>query len=188
MKVPSVLLNQVPGIVHIFGTYEEPVPYFVKKSKTSPLWKQVHSVRCVKVVKPAQECGEADGFYSYKNGIPISIVSADCVPILLSHEKGETVAAVHAGWRGTYAGILDHLWKILKKKGEHPQEWIAAIGPAIGPCCYEVSEDLVHAFQLKFSGINAKILNPRGRFLDLPAIHEAVLMQIGLKKIDLIRA
>ncbi len=121
-------------------------------------------------------------------GVPIGIVTADCVPILMARRSGGAVAAIHAGWRGTRARILNVLWERLKQDGENPRDWCAAIGPAIGPCCYEVSEDLAQAFSSEFSWVGKNIAVPRERILDLPAINAAELREIGLEQVDLIRA
>jgi polyphenol oxidase len=98
------------------------------------------------------------------------------------------VAAVHAGWRGVRARILSTLWARLNEKGETPSNWVAAIGPAIGPCCYQVSEELASDFKLEFSRYGDALVQPSHRMLDLPAIQEAELKSLGLSSVDLIRA
>jgi YfiH family protein len=148
--------------------------------------KQVHGVGCVEIREAHQKAGEADAFYSRASGIPVSVVTADCVPVLLARKDGGAVAAVHAGWRGTRAHILRELWKKLSAQGERPGDWIAAIGPAIGPCCYEVSEELARDFAAEFSAVAGAV--PRPRYLDLPSINAQELRAIGMADVDLLRA
>jgi YfiH family protein len=180
--------------VHGFGTLEEPIPsIFLQKGKdiwdqVRPKWKQVHGTEAVSVKVHGQECGETDALFSKHKEIPISVVTADCVPILLAHRDGLEVAAVHAGWRGVRGRILSKLWAKLSQAGNQPEDWVAAIGPAIGPCCYEVSQELADDFRNEFSEYSESLVVPKSRTLDLPAIQHAELTKIGLKKVELIRA
>lgn len=187
--VQSEVLNRLPGIVHGFGTQLEPIP-----SPFLPLWhshrpshKQVHQVGIAKVERPNQELGEVDGLFSHEQSIPIGVMTADCVPILLANKSGKVVAAVHAGWRGTRAGIIRALWNQLQAEGETPENWVATIGPAIGPCCYEVSTELAEDFLAHFSDFPAHRVSPKPRMLDLPAINAEELRRIGLNEIEILR-
>jgi purine-nucleoside/S-methyl-5'-thioadenosine phosphorylase / adenosine deaminase len=72
----------------------------------------------------------------------IGIRTADCVPILLADPRRRRLAAVHAGWRGTAAGVAAHAVRAMQAAGSHPSELLAAIGPAIGPCCYAIGDDV----------------------------------------------
>jgi len=80
-------------------------------------------------------------------GVGIGVRSADCVPLLLADAVTGAVAAVHAGWRGTAAGAARAAVSALTREfGSRPADLVAAIGPSIGPCCYEVGPELVDAF------------------------------------------
>ncbi len=193
MYLTSSVLSVVPGVIHGFGTLEEslPLPFSKQWQASGPKHRQNHgsNIACVKT--PSQECGEVDGLFTRSEEIPIGIVTADCVPILLAHRLGNGVAAVHAGWRGTRAHILRQLWNQLMSEGENPKEWVAAVGPAIGPCCYEVSTELAEDFQSEFKYLGDGLAVPsvtQDRNLDLPAINAAELKAIGLYEVDLIRA
>lgn len=186
----SHLLDQVPGISYGFGDLKNPVPFLggqpeflAEWNAKRPRWKQVHGIACAEVIHAAQECGEVDGLYTRARSIPIAAVSADCVPILLSRRDGRAVASAHSGWRGTRARILVALWQALKAQGEAPKDWVAAVGPAIGPCCYEVSEELADDFKREF-GWSAV---PSHRHLDLPLINAQILKEIGIGELELLR-
>lgn len=100
--------------------------------------RQVHSAR----VRAAEvgACGEGDALVTDRRDLALSVVTADCVPILLaSKEPGGGLAAVHAGWRGIAVGILA---SALGAIGVSPRSLVAWVGPAIGPCCYEVGPDV----------------------------------------------
>jgi hypothetical protein len=81
-------------------------------------------------------------------GVAICVKVADCVPILLADTRKGTVAAVHAGWRGTAAGAVGAAVAALAHHfGAAPSDLVAAIGPSIGPCCYRVGQDVRAAFE-----------------------------------------
>ncbi|HEV2444829.1 MAG TPA: polyphenol oxidase family protein, partial [Candidatus Sulfopaludibacter sp.] len=95
----------------------------------------------------------------------------DCIPILLVDESRRAVAAVHAGWRGTAARIAARAVDAMRLRfGSRPEDLHAAIGPGIGPCCYEVGAEVAAQF-----GIEGRA------HLDLPAINRAQLEEIGIR-------
>ena len=103
------------------------------------------------------ECEAADGFYIYdtvvdglvtdKSGICLTVFIADCVPVLIADPKTRCIAAVHSGWRGTAKKITANAVKLMAEKyGADPKDMVAAVGPCIGKCCYEVGEDVLKGF------------------------------------------
>jgi YfiH family protein len=109
--------------------------------------RQVHGCTVV-VAGPATAAlpqPEADALVCATGGPALAVQVADCVPILIG-SRGGPVAAVHAGWRGTAAGIAGAAVEALGRLGAGPEDLVVAIGPAIGPCCYEVHWDLRRGF------------------------------------------
>ena len=90
---------------------------------------------------------EADAIVSRLPGVAVAVRTADCVPLLMADAATGAVAAVHAGWRGTAAGVATAAVEAMTREyGSRPSDIVAAIGPCIGACCYEVGSELVDAF------------------------------------------
>lgn len=90
---------------------------------------------------------EGDILVSDDPDVAVAVRAADCVPILMADRETGAVAAVHAGWRGTAArAAVAALNAMEREYGTHSQNVVAAIGPSIGPCCYQVGSELVDAF------------------------------------------
>jgi YfiH family protein len=91
---------------------------------------------------------DADAMVSNDPTAAIAVRVADCVPILLAEETGRVVAAVHAGWRGTSKrAVIAAVNAMQSRFGVRPERLLAAIGPSIGPCCYEVGESTRATFK-----------------------------------------
>jgi purine-nucleoside/S-methyl-5'-thioadenosine phosphorylase / adenosine deaminase len=94
---------------------------------------------------------EADAIVSHASGFALSVQVADCVPILMVDRRLAVTAAVHAGWRGTCAGVsLAAVDAMTRNFGTRPADVMAAIGPSIGSCCYEVGFEVRRAFSGAF--------------------------------------
>jgi len=90
---------------------------------------------------------DADVLLSRTPAVAVAVRAADCVPLLLADRATGAVAAVHAGWRGTAAGAAPAAVRAMGREfGSKPADLVAAIGPSIGSCCYEIGPDLVDAF------------------------------------------
>jgi len=188
MALESSLLKTVPGLVHGFGTRDEPVPSFIQPEWDSnrPQWKQVHGIGIARVDHSKQQCGEVDALWTPTPGQFVGVQTADCVPILLAAIDGSAAAAVHAGWRGTFARILPELARQLTAEGHNLKNWIAAIGPCIGSCCYEVSEELSESFRQKFDPLKIETRTEKPRHLNLAQINAAELKIMGISTIDIL--
>ena len=114
--------------------------------------RQIHSDVAHMFSKPSAEPRQGDALLCSQPGLLLAIQTADCVPILLADPRHRVVAAVHAGWRGTLARVAAKaLGRMQLEFGTRPQDVIAALGPAIGPCCYEVGPEVAHAFATQFA-------------------------------------
>lgn len=179
--ITSALLNSIPTIAHGFGTDAELVPRVLQpRWDLRPSKKQVHGTRAADIVGVRQQVGEADAFHTAAAGIPVSVITADCVPLLLARRDGGRVAAVHAGWRGLASGIIPAVLEELKGG----RDWVAAVGPTICASCYEVSPELAQDFAQRFPGIAANELLPQPRHLNLRAVAAHQLRLAGVEAID----
>ncbi len=184
-------LAAIPGLVHGFGARSASAARETREETRSRiaqalvsagrlfLLKQVHSARVVEA--PWDGTPEADASFAEAPGLLLGIETADCLPILLVDPRRRSVAAAHAGWRGTAAAVACRAVEALVARGSRVSDLVAALGPAIGPCCYEVGEELRDAF-----GAEADLVlrpGPRGRpHLDLRQANTRQLLRAGLRR------
>ncbi|HEU4340875.1 MAG TPA: peptidoglycan editing factor PgeF [Candidatus Binatia bacterium] len=146
--------------------------------------RQVHGDEIVEVKdKNLKEAGEADGMFTGEREVYLGVLTADCVPILFVAPEKKIAAAVHAGWRGTLAGIAAKMVGILKTKYGVGSDGIeAALGPAIGACCYEIKEDVSRPLAEKWGRLaEAALYNRDGKtFVDLRSLNRAILEDAGV--------
>lgn len=148
---------------------------------------QVHSDRIIVIDDPATSPDkikdlEADGIITNIKGVALGILTADCVPVLFLDSRNKVIAAVHAGWKGTASKIASKTIKMMIERFEsRPQEIRAAIGPAIGACCYEVGQEVVDA--VGYRG-NASAQREGKWYLDLPRANMLQLQEMGIADID----
>lgn len=99
------------------------------------------------------ESVQADALMTARRGVVLVKHSADCVPVYLLDARTPAAALVHAGWRGTLEGIAaEALRRMAEAYGTRPQDCLAAVGPSIGPCCFEVGPDVAERFAGRFPG------------------------------------
>lgn len=141
--------------------------------------RQVHGARVVRATAPGAPLEDADGVVATTPGLAACISVADCVPVLLADPESGAVGAVHAGWRGTIAGIArEGVAALAREAGARPERLLAVIGPSIGPCCYEVSPDLAERFART---LGPEVIRPGAApRLDLWAANAVVLREAGL--------
>jgi len=170
------------GISHGFGTRGAPPPAGLLRPR------QVHGSRVIRLSSVSAAdwqgglLGEADAIVSAAPGLPVGVVTADCVPILVGTPSGR-VAAVHAGWRGLAAGVIAAAIDALAEIAPDADAAFAAIGPHVGPGCYEVDAPVVDALAPRFGDALAAALGatrPGHWQLDLGALARCALERAGI--------
>jgi YfiH family protein len=151
--------------------------------------RQVHGDRVLLVEDsaPAPDLsvrGDCDGLVAAASGIALTVLTADCVPILLVAPSRRVVMALHAGWRGTLAGVAARGIEAARRWfGITPNEWQAALGPAIGPCCYEVEAEIGEQIEDRWGAMpDAWQCEGRHGHLDLRRVNAEILLQQGLSQ------
>jgi YfiH family protein len=136
----------------------------------------------IKVVGPEHLGLEGDGIVTAADGLALGIFTADCVPLLMVDAERRIVSALHAGWRGTLAGIAAEGVHAMVALGGRPASIRAALGPSIGLCCFEVDAALAETFAREIPG--AAALSRPGiygkAYLDLRVILRLQLEREGL--------
>jgi len=145
--------------------------------------KQVHGAEVIRATEGG--CvGTADVVMTDRPGLPIAVFSADCVPLLIYDPDGRRLAAVHAGWRGTAQSVARAAVEALAAAGGPPEGFLAAVGPSIGPCCYEVDKPVIARLDQAFPGrwgAWVRSVGPGKWMLDLWAANEEQLRGAGLR-------
>jgi YfiH family protein len=160
----SALLSKFSWLEHGFGTRLDVIDQDAMASLD-----QIHSARILRTARVGR-AGSADALVTNTLDLAISIRTADCLPILLTDSRNRAVAAVHAGWRGSAEQIVRRTIDEMRSEFDtSPKEIVAAIGPGIGKCCYEVGEEVAREFGLGSAGK-----------IDLAAINREQLMNSGV--------
>jgi hypothetical protein len=127
---------------------------------------------------PRSEREHCDALATNLRGVLLGVKTADCVPLVLGDARTGACAAVHAGWRGTLAGIAPRALAALREEfGTDPADVRAAVGPAALGCCYEVGGEVLEAFREKFDYADALFTPTRGGHA-LVDLHEANRRQL----------
>ena len=151
--------------------------------------KQVHG-NVVRIVTAADKHAclspvpyEADGVVTAEKGLPIFCFTADCVPVLLCDAEQGVVGAVHCGWRSSVGDILCNALSQMQSLGAKPESVCAAIGPAIGKCCFETDDDVPEAVTAWLGGDVEGLFRKRAdgkTLVDLRAANARRLQQLGV--------
>ena len=144
--------------------------------------RQVHGTTVVEAALGNEP--RADGLVATARGLLVGIVTADCVPVLLVDRRRRVAAAVHAGWRGAAAGVLE---AALGRLGD-PADVEAALGPAVGRCCYEVGPEVLAAFRARTGDATVPAWHegPGRPHVDLRAAAELLLRAAGVRRVDVL--
>jgi hypothetical protein len=184
--------STLPGLRHGFLDARE--------STGGPSWQAVvarlgmaeriaipHQVHGAVVLDAPPDGGQprADGLAVAAPGVLVGIVTADCVPVLLVDRSRRVAAAVHAGWRGAALGVLEAaVARLAGVHGSAARALEAAIGPAIGGCCYEVGPEVLDAFRARTGDTTAAAWEQRGARLrvDLRLAARLLLARAGVTR------
>jgi polyphenol oxidase len=145
--------------------------------------KQVHGAQVIRATEGG--CvGNGDVVMTDRPGLPVAVFSADCVPLLIYDPDGRRLAAVHAGWRGTAQSVARAAVEALVEAGGRSERFLAAVGPSIGPCCYEVDKPVIARLDQASPGRWGAWVRSVGLgkwMLDLWAANEEQLRGAGLR-------
>ncbi len=182
----SKSLSAINGIEHYFGKRD----FILPNSEKAYFLNQLHSDKVIFISDDFDfnEQKDGDAIITCKRNLFIGVRTADCVPILLSDENSNFVAVVHAGWRGTFYNIVNKtIERILKEFNCNPEDIIAALGPSIGACCYEVSKPLWNKFNYEhiLSSDDSNQIEEK-YYLNLQSINRNFLKGSGVRQIDLL--
>lgn len=152
-----------------------------RRLPADPLWlTQVHGTTCV-AVEGSFAGVEADASFARSPGHVCAVLTADCLPILLCDDAGSMVAAIHAGWRGLAAGVVEATVHAMATPGDRLLAWL---GPGIGPATYEVGRDVLLAFSGTEGALKAFNEKDNGKWqCDLYAIARHRLASVGVTRV-----
>ena len=146
--------------------------------------RQMHGDDIIEVKdKQLKEAGECDGMVTAENDIYLGVLTADCVPLLFIAPKQRVAAAVHAGWRGTLAGIAEKAVRLFKSHyNVDADDLEAALGPSIGVCCYEVKDDVADPLMKKWGPLTTPSVAVRDgkTFINLSRLNRDILREAGV--------
>ena len=156
-----------------------------KKSKEIFLVKQIHSNKFIFLNKNSNiksRSVNADAIITEKKNFPIAILTADCVPLLIFDKRRRMIAAIHAGWRGAYNGIIQKVIRFMLSKGCKKEDMVVAIGPSISIKSYEVKKQFKSKF-IKKDKKNIKFFKSKNNkiYFDLPGYAKK---QVKLNQIE----
>ena len=158
-----------------------------KNSQNIFLLNQIHSNKFVFIdnkykskIKP-----KADAIITDQINLPIAVLTADCVPILICDNQKQIIAAIHAGWKGAFKGIISKVIKFMIKKGSKTKNITAVIGPAISVKNYEVKKDFYKKFTRK-DKTNHKFfkMSKEKLYFNLSSYVKSLILKSGVKKIE----
>lgn len=187
------------GIRHFFGTRSRAdsvevdvgVPARAEASRGRG-WllsvKQVHGTDALVLDRPLSETDRFDGGWDAlvtdQPGVTVAVRTADCVPVLMYDRRKKAVAAIHAGWKGTVAGIVPRIVELMMSKFKVMEDDLrVSIGPSAGPCCYEVDETVLAPLRSRWVDWQAVLHDDRGTKarLDLKALIRKQVAQLGIR-------
>jgi YfiH family protein len=144
--------------------------------------RHVHGTAVWRVGEPLAEPAEYDGLVCDRSGPVLGAFAADCIPLLFAEPEARVIGAAHAGWRGTVAGVARNVIGRMIELGARVDRVRVALGPSIGPCCFEVGPEVVEQFRAAFGDAPGLVVRgPRKDHIDLRVATRAVLERVGVR-------
>jgi YfiH family protein len=143
--------------------------------------KHVHGTSVWTVGEPLPDPPEFDGLVSDRPGAVLGAFAADCVPMVFGDARARVCGAAHAGWRGTVAGVAERVVERMVERGARAADVHVALGPSIGPCCFEVGPEVVDAFRARLGDVPGLVVpGPYKDHIDLRVALLASLAAAGV--------
>jgi polyphenol oxidase len=187
-------------VISGFGTKDlgdakkpEPIIMFLKTNnisyKSLVVMQQIHSIN-IHIYNKIQDSGDyqviedVDGLVTKEKDVVLVARTGDCVPIIYSDEKNNIIGISHQGWRGSVKKMVQKMIQTMLDLGAQIQYLKIAIGPSIGACCYEISDDLYYEFLDELNGYSEKIFTHRhGKWhLNLLLLNYLLCLDMGIDK------
>lgn len=144
--------------------------------------KHVHGTRVWRVGEALPEPPEFDGLVSDVPGKVLGAFAADCIPIVFADVDARVCGACHAGWRGTVGGVAANVVARMVELGARAQHIRVALGPSIGPCCFEVGPEVVAEFRAAFGELDRMVVaGPAKDHIDMRVATRAMLEGAGIR-------
>ncbi len=143
--------------------------------------KHVHGTAVWRVGEPLPEPPEFDGLVSDRPGVVLGAFAADCVPLVFADPEAGVCGAAHAGWRGTVKRAAVNVIERMKECGATEGAIRVVLGPSIGPCCFEVGDEVTQEFRAAFPGVDGLVVDgPKKQHVDLRRATRAQLEGVGV--------
>ncbi len=144
--------------------------------------RHVHGTNVWRVGEPLADGAEFDGLVSDRVGPVLGAFAADCVPLVFAEPEARVCGAAHAGWRGTVAGIATNVIARMAELGARADRIRVALGPSIGPCCFEVGLEVVDEFRVVLGELPGLIVKgPNKDHIDLRVATRAFVERAGVR-------
>ena len=143
--------------------------------------RHVHGTNVWKVGETLPDPAEFDGLVCDRPGPVLGAFAADCIPLLFADPEARVIGAAHAGWRGTVGGVANNVVARMTASGARPERIRVALGPSIGPCCFEVGPEVVAQFRETFGDVPGMVVaGPHKDHIDLRVAMRAQLERAGI--------
>jgi len=146
------------------------------------IMRHVHGTAVWQVGEPVPDDAEFDGLVCNQVGPVLAAFAADCIPLVFAEPEARLCGSAHAGWRGTVAGVATNVIARLVALGGRAEAVRVALGPSIGPCCFEVGPEVVAEFRAAFGELPGLVVaGPNKDHIDLRVAMRAQLERAGVR-------